>query len=127
MLPGSLVLCLLCIGLTQVSDPSIFGVNEEPERIMFYGGFGVLAGLFGLAAAVSGVYLGVTRFTGLSAGQRRLILTVIWTVLIAVLIASNIPLARSYKLALMASKPVNMESVEEYIHKVSRVPWLLSG
>ncbi len=29
----SVVLCLLCVGLSQVSDPSVFGIREEPERI----------------------------------------------------------------------------------------------
>ena len=84
---GSVVLCLLCIGLSQVSDPSVFGIHGEPERIMFYGGFGLLAGLSGLVAVVSGIYLGASRFVGLSDGQRRLMLTIIWIVMTAVLIA----------------------------------------
>jgi len=84
---GSVVLCLLCVGLSQVSDPSVFGIHEEPERIMFYMGFGFLAGLSGLVAVLSGIYLIVNRFVGLSDGQRRFMLTIISIVLIAVLIA----------------------------------------
>ncbi len=84
---GSLVLCLLCVGLSQVSDPGVFGIHGEPDRIMFYGGSGLLAGLSGLIAVVSGIYVGVNRFVGLSDGQRRAILTIISIVLIAVLIA----------------------------------------
>ena len=57
----SVVFFLLCLGLSQVSDPGIFGIHEEPDRIMFYGGTGLLAGLAGLIALVSGVYLGVNR------------------------------------------------------------------
>ena len=84
---GSVLLCLLFIGLSQVSDPGVFGIHEEPERIMFYGGSGLLAGLSGLVAAVSGIYLGSTRFAGLSQGQQRVLFTMSLIVLIAVLIA----------------------------------------
>ncbi len=82
---GSLVLCLLFIGLSQVSDPRVFGIHEEPERIMFYGGSGLLVGLFGLIALGSGIYLGATRFAGVSEGQRRFMLAIMLIVLIAVL------------------------------------------
>ena len=84
---GSLVLCVLCIGLSQIPDPRIFGIHDEPERIMFYGGSGVLAGLSGLVAVLSGIYAAVVRFRGIADGQRRFVLTVIWLVLSAVLIA----------------------------------------
>lgn len=84
---GSVILCVLCVGLLQVSDPSIFGIHEEPERIMFYGGSGLLAGLSGLVAVVSGIYLGATRFAGLSNSQRQFMLTIILIVMIAALIA----------------------------------------
>ncbi len=84
---GSLILCLLCIGLSQVSDPGVFGIHGEPDRIMFYGGSGLLAGFSGLVAVVSGIYLGASRFVGLSGGQRRLMLTTIFIILITVLIA----------------------------------------
>lgn len=84
---GSVVLCLLFIGVSQVSDPGVFGIHEEPERIMFYGGSGLLAGLSGLVAAISGIYLGSTRFAGLSQNQQRLLFTISLIVLIAVLIA----------------------------------------
>ena len=84
---GSVVLCLICVGLSQVADPSVFGIHEEPERIMFYGGSGLLAGLSGLVAVVSGIYLGATLFAGLSDRQRRFMLTIILIVLIAVLVA----------------------------------------
>ena len=87
---GSLVLCLLCVGLSQVSDPGVFGIHGEPARIMFYGGSGLLAGFSGLVAVVSGVYLGANQFVGLSDGQRRLMLTIILVILITVLIAAVI-------------------------------------
>ena len=83
---GSVVLCLLCVGLIQVSDPSIFGIHEEPARIMFYGGSGLLAGLSGLVAVFSGIYLGTTRSASLSGGQRRFMVTLNLIVLFAVLI-----------------------------------------
>jgi ABC-type Na+ efflux pump permease subunit len=89
---GSVVLCLLCVGLSQVSDPSVFGIHEEPERIMFYGGSGLLAGLFGLVAAVAGISVGANRFSSLSNAQRRFMLTIISFVLIAVMIAVMIRL-----------------------------------
>ncbi|MDH3747707.1 MAG: hypothetical protein OER97_05830 [Gammaproteobacteria bacterium] len=84
---GSAVLCLLCIGLSLVSDPSVFGIQEEPERIMFYGGSGLLAGLSGFVAIVSGIYIAAVRSTGFSSGQRRFIYAAVLIVLIAVLIA----------------------------------------
>ncbi len=87
LFPGSVILCLLFIGLSQVSDPGVFGIHEEPERLMFYGGSGLLAGFFGLIASGSGIYLGATRFARLSKAPRRILLTMMWIVLIAVLIA----------------------------------------
>ena len=83
---GSVVVCLLFIGLSQVSDPGVFGIHEEPERLMFYGGSGLLAGFFGLIASGSGIYLGATRFAGVSEGQRRLLLRIMWIALAALLI-----------------------------------------
>ncbi len=80
---GSVVLCLLSIGLSQVSDPTVLGIHEEPARIMFYGGSGLLAGLFGLTALASGIY----RFAGVSEGKRRVMLAIMLIVLIAVLTA----------------------------------------
>ena len=44
---GSVILCMIFLGLSQVSDPGVFGIHEEPERILFYGGSGLLAGLSG--------------------------------------------------------------------------------
>jgi hypothetical protein len=89
---GSLVVCLLCAGLSQLPDPGVFGIRDETARIMFYGGSGLLAGLAGLVAAVSGIYLAVTRFAGLSDGQRRFLLTAIIIVSGAVVIAAAIRL-----------------------------------
>ena len=82
---GSAVLFMLFVGLSQIPDPKILGIHEEPERIMFYGGSGLLAGLFGLIALGSGVYRGVTRFEGVSRGQRRLLLAVMLMALITAL------------------------------------------
>jgi hypothetical protein len=82
---GSVALCLLFIGLSQISDPSIFGIHGEPERILYYGGSGLLVGLFGIIALGSGIYLGTNRVEGISEGQRRIILTIMLLVLIAAL------------------------------------------
>ncbi len=82
---GSVILCMIFLGLSQMSDPGVFGIHEEPERIMFYGGSGLLVGLFGLIALGSGIYLGATRFAGVSEGQRRFMLAIMLIVLIAVL------------------------------------------
>lgn len=82
---GSVILCTIFLGLSQMSDPGVFGIHEEPERIMFYGGSGLLVGLFGLIALGSGIYLGATRFAGVSEGQRRFMLAIMLIVLIAVL------------------------------------------
>ena len=70
---ASLVLCLLLAGLAQVPDPAIFGIRDEPVRILFYGGSGLLAGIFGLIALGSGIYLGATRFGGISSAQKRVL------------------------------------------------------
>jgi len=90
---GSVGLCLICVGLSQVSDPSVLGIHGEPGRIMFYGGSGLLAGLSGLFATISGIYLGATRFAALSDRQRPFLSTMILIVLIAVLVTVVI---RSY-------------------------------
>ena len=82
---GSVILCMIFLGLSQMSDPGVFGIHEEPERIIFYGGSGLLVGLFGLIALGSGIYLGATRFAGVSEGQRRFMLAIMLIVLIAVL------------------------------------------
>ncbi len=82
---GSVILCMIFLGLSQMSDPGVFGIHEEPERIMFYGGSGLLVGLFGLIALGSGIYLGATRFAGVSEGQRRFMLAIMLIVRIAVL------------------------------------------
>ena len=82
---GSVVLCLLFIGLSQISDPSILGINGEPERILYYGGSGLLVGLFGIVALGSGIYLGIIRFEGVSVVQRRIVISTMLLVLIAAL------------------------------------------
>jgi hypothetical protein len=87
LLFGSVLLCLLCVGLSQVLDPGVFGIDEEPERIAFYGGAGLLGGLSGLIALVSGIYLGAIRFADISEDQRRFMLTIIAIVVIAVIFA----------------------------------------
>jgi hypothetical protein len=76
---------MISLGLSQISDPGVFGIHEEPERIMFYGVSGLLAGLFGIIALGGGIYLGATRFAGVSEGQRRFILAIMLIVVITVL------------------------------------------
>jgi len=84
---GSITVCVLLIGLSQVPDPGIFGIQEEPERVMYYGGSGLLAGISGLIALVSGAYFGASRVENLSAFQRRFILVIMAILLIAVITA----------------------------------------
>lgn len=87
---GSVILCIIFLGLSQVADPGVFGIHEEPERIMFYGGSGLLVGLSGLVALGSGIYWGATRFAGLAAGPRRYLLIAMVIILTAVLAAFGI-------------------------------------
>lgn len=60
----SATLSLLFTGLSQIPDAGILGIDEEPERILFYGGSGLLAGLFGLVSLGSGTYLCMIRLRG---------------------------------------------------------------
>ncbi len=83
----SAALSLFFIGLSQIPDPGILGIDEEPERIIFYGGSGLLAGLFGLVAIFSGIYLCMTRFAGVSKGQRHFMLAIMLMVLVAVAVS----------------------------------------
>ena len=62
ILIGSLIVCGLATTLSQIPDPSIFGIREEPSIILFYGGMGLLAGFSGLLAAGSGLYMLIARF-----------------------------------------------------------------
>lgn len=64
ILIGSLVLCGLATALSQIPDPGILGIRQEPSIILFYGGMGFLAGFSGLLAAGSGLYLLIARFFG---------------------------------------------------------------
>ena len=82
---GSLGLCFLFTGLSQISDPSIFGIHGEPERVLYYGGSGLLAGLFGIVALGSGIHLCRTRFEGDSVVLRRVAMSTILLVLVAAL------------------------------------------
>lgn len=82
---GSVVLCLLFTGLSHISDPGILGIHGEPERVLYYGGSGLLAGLFGIVALGSGIYLGITRFEGVSALHRRIVMSTMLLVLVAAL------------------------------------------
>jgi hypothetical protein len=82
---GSVALCLLSTGLSQISDPSILGIHGEPERVLYYGGSGLLVGLFGIVALGSGIYLGITRFESVSVVQRRVVMSTMLLVLVAVL------------------------------------------
>ena len=82
---GSVILCLLFIGLSQIPDPRVLGIHEEASRIMYYGGTGLFAGLFGLISLGSGVYLGATRFESISKGQRRFMQALMLIALIAIL------------------------------------------
>jgi len=84
---GSFALAVLFIGFSQIPDPRIFGIVDESERIMFYGGSGLLAGLFGLILLGSGTYLCVTRFAGSSKGQRHFMLAIMLMVLVAVAVS----------------------------------------
>ena len=82
----SAALSLLFIGLSQIPDPGFLGIEEEPERIMFYGGSGLLAGLFGLVSLGSGTYLCITRFASVPRTQRHLILATMVLIFVAVML-----------------------------------------
>jgi len=84
---GSIVLCLLSIGLSQVPDPSFFGIHDEPGRLLFYGGAGLLAGLSGLVAAITGIYLIISNSTYATQNQRRLVLVVLSFAIVAAIVA----------------------------------------
>jgi len=43
-----------CFALTQVSNPKTLGITSEPGTIAFYGLFGLLTGLSGVVAVLSG-------------------------------------------------------------------------
>jgi len=75
------------MALSQIPDPGVFGIQEEPERVMFYGGSGLLAGFAGLVALISGIYLGANRAEAFSTTQRRFMLGITLVVIIAVLTA----------------------------------------
>ena len=83
---GSVLFCALFLGLSQIPDPDFFGVRDEPSRLLFYGGTGVLAGLFGLITTISGTYLVLSKSANISQSQRRLILFVLSMVVIAVVV-----------------------------------------
>ena len=89
---GSAILCLLCVGLSQMPDPGIFGLHDEPERIAFYGGSGFLAGFSGFLALISGAYVGAARFVPLSPGQRRILVITIGILIGVVVIAAGLRL-----------------------------------
>ncbi len=82
---GSVVLCLFFTGLSQISDPGILGIQGESERVLYYGGSGLLVGLFGIIALGSGIYLGITRFEVVSVVQRRVVMSTMLLVLVAAL------------------------------------------
>ena len=44
--------------LSQLPDARVVGIRSEPATILFYGGSGLLAGLFAIGAIVSGIMLG---------------------------------------------------------------------
>jgi len=83
---GSVILCLLFTGLSQIPDPGILGIHGEPERVLYYGGSGLLGGVFGIVALGSGIYLVITRFEGVSVVQRRAVSFTMLLVLVAALI-----------------------------------------
>jgi len=51
----SAVAAVVCLALSQVSHPAVFGVRSEPARILYYGLSGFLAGLFTLTAVLTGI------------------------------------------------------------------------
>jgi hypothetical protein len=84
---GSIVLCVLFVGLSQMPDPSFFGIRDEPERLLYYGGTGFLAGLFGLVAAIIGIYIIVSNSGDVTRNQRRVVLVALSVVVVAAIVA----------------------------------------
>jgi hypothetical protein len=54
---------------------------------MFYGGSGLIAGLSGLIAVGTGIFLGAASFGGLSGSAKRYLLTALLIILTAVIVA----------------------------------------
>ena len=76
----SLLFALCGAGLSQIPDPAVLGITSEPSRILFYGGSGVLALLAGLTAALTGIYLGVTKSCVLTPRTRHIVDVVLLSV-----------------------------------------------
>jgi hypothetical protein len=85
-----MIVCVLSAGMSQISDPGILGIHEEPSIILFYGGFGLAAGFSGLLALGSGIYLAATRLVTLSQRPRRILLTALLLLLCAIIVAAVI-------------------------------------
>ncbi len=47
--------------LAHLPSPAVVGVRSEPATLLFYGGMGLLAGLFAVGAMVCGIVLGLRR------------------------------------------------------------------
>jgi hypothetical protein len=84
---GSIVLCVLFVGLSQMPDPSFFGIRDEPGRLLYYAGTGFLAGLFGLVTAIIGIYNIVSNSGDVTQNQRRVVLVALSVVVVAAIVA----------------------------------------
>lgn len=84
---GSIVLCVLFVGLSQMPDPGFFEIHDEPGRLLYYGGTGFLAGLFGLVAAITGIYIVVSDSGDVTQKLRRVVLVALSVVVVAVIVA----------------------------------------
>jgi hypothetical protein len=84
---GSLIVCLLCVALVQVDDLGVFGITEEPDTILYYGGLGMLAGLTGVTALGSGLYWYLSGRSKLSPAARRRVRIALLVILAAMLVS----------------------------------------
>lgn len=55
---------LVFVALAYVPDPKMFGITEEPSRILYYWLAALFAALRGIATLVSGALLAVRRLRG---------------------------------------------------------------
>ena len=91
-----LFVCLVCIALVQIDDVGVFGIHEEPETILFYGGLGLLAGLSGLVAAGSGLYWFLSSRKNITTESKQKVRAVLLIVLAAMLVSLLVRLVPAF-------------------------------
>jgi hypothetical protein len=90
MLPRILTVCVIGAAcfflLSQVPDPAVFGIRTEPSTILYYGGSGLLAGLFTVMAIGSGVLAGLRRLQHTTGRTTSRLAKVVYRVALALVV-----------------------------------------